>query len=160
MPGNLVAVGGRVSVENTVQHPRPSLIPGPNGRLSFDACAGTNVGLVRTVNEDAVLDFSEIRLWAGVDGVGGADDHASRLIVDTLGATPAPVSGANDERTPDTHASPRNATPAALLAAGEPGIRRDLSIFECSPLVASTRAHQKAGSPARHRTLALHRENE
>jgi serine/threonine protein phosphatase PrpC len=83
-------------VENTVQHPRPSLTPGPNARLSFDACAGTNVGLVRTVNEDAVLDFSEIGLWAVADGVGGADagDHASRLIVDTLGATPAPISGA------------------------------------------------------------------
>ena len=52
-------------MENTVQHPRPSLTPGPNARLSFDACAGTNVGLVRTVNEDAVLDFSEIGLWAG-----------------------------------------------------------------------------------------------
>jgi hypothetical protein len=73
----------------------------------------------------------------GADGVGGADagDNASRLIVDTLGATQPPVSGANDEHTPDTHASPRNATPAALLAAGEPGIRRDLSIFECSPLL-------------------------
>ena len=47
-------------MENTVRHQRPSLTPGPNARLSFDACAGTNVGLVRTVNEDAVLDFSEI----------------------------------------------------------------------------------------------------
>jgi hypothetical protein len=66
----------------------------------------------------------------------------------------------NDEHTPDTHASPRNATPAALLAAGESEIRRDPSIFECSPLVPSTRAHQKARSPARHRTLAVHREIE
>ena len=41
--------GGRVSMENTVRHQRPSLTPGPNARLSFDACAGTNVGLVRTV---------------------------------------------------------------------------------------------------------------
>jgi hypothetical protein len=64
MPGKLVAEG-RVSVENTVQHPRPSLTPRPNARLSFDACAGTNVWLVRTVNGDAVLDFSEIGLWAG-----------------------------------------------------------------------------------------------
>jgi hypothetical protein len=87
MPGNFVAVGGRVSMENTVRHQRSSLTPGPNARLSFDACAGTNVGLVRTVNEDAVLDFSEIGLWAVADGVDGADagDHASRLIVDTLG---------------------------------------------------------------------------
>jgi hypothetical protein len=55
-------------MENTVRHQRPSLTPGPNDRLSFDACAGTNVGLVRTVNEDAVLDFSEIGLWAVADG--------------------------------------------------------------------------------------------
>src|SRR5580704_10568606 len=60
--------GGRVSMENTVRHQRPSLTPGPNARLSFDACTGTNVGLVRTVNEDALLDFSEIGLWAVADG--------------------------------------------------------------------------------------------
>jgi hypothetical protein len=65
MPGRLVAVGGRVNVENAVEDPRASLSLGPNARLSFDACAGTNVGLVRTVNEDAVLDFGEIGLWRG-----------------------------------------------------------------------------------------------
>jgi serine/threonine protein phosphatase PrpC len=80
-------------MENTFRHQRPSLTPGHNARLSFDACAGTNVRLVRTVNEDAVLDFSEIGPWAVADGVGGADagDHASRLIVDTFAP---PVSGA------------------------------------------------------------------
>jgi len=47
-----------------------------------------------------------------------------------------------------------------VMAEGEPEIRRDISVFEWSPLVPSTRAHQKAGSPARHRTLAVRREIE
>lgn len=51
-------------------------------------CASvSDVGTVRTLNEDAVLVRSEIGLWAVADGMGGHDagSVASRMIVDSLG---------------------------------------------------------------------------
>jgi serine/threonine-protein phosphatase Stp1 len=66
------------------------------GGLPVGASAGTHVGLVRSVNEDAVLDLGEIGLWVVADGVGGADagDRASQLIVSSLGCLPGPASAA------------------------------------------------------------------
>jgi len=60
--------------------------------LTVVGYAATHVGLVRRVNEDAVLDRSEIGLWAVADGVGGghAGDRASALIVSSLKKLPAP----------------------------------------------------------------------
>jgi serine/threonine-protein phosphatase Stp1 len=61
--------------------------------LSVAGYAATHIGLVRKVNEDAILDRSEIGLWAVADGVGGgyAGDRASGLIVASLEKLPVPV---------------------------------------------------------------------
>lgn len=50
----------------------------------YGAC--TDVGTVRSVNEDAVLTRSEIGLWGVADGMGGhqVGDVASQMIVDAL----------------------------------------------------------------------------
>lgn len=52
------------------------------------SAARTDVGKVRKVNEDAVLDNNEAGLWVVADGMGGhaAGDVASAAIVDSLGA--------------------------------------------------------------------------
>jgi len=56
------------------------------GRAQIAGCAATHVGLVRKVNEDAVLARNDIGLWAVADGVGGgyAGARASELIVTSL----------------------------------------------------------------------------
>ena len=50
----------------------------------FGAC--TDVGTVRSVNEDAVFTKGEIGLWAVADGMGGhkIGDIASKMIVEAL----------------------------------------------------------------------------
>ena len=62
--------------------------------FSIEAAAATHVGLVRRINEDAILEQSGIGLWAVADGVGGGDagDRASRLIVESLGRIKEPWS--------------------------------------------------------------------
>jgi serine/threonine protein phosphatase PrpC len=57
----------------------------------FTAAAGTHVGLVRSVNEDAVLERGDIGLFLVADGVGGAaaGDWASQQVVETFRAMPA-----------------------------------------------------------------------
>jgi serine/threonine protein phosphatase PrpC len=77
-------------VERTV---RSRTIAELTGGLSVAGYAATHVGLVRRVNEDAVLDRSAIGLWAVADGVGGgyAGERASGLIVASLEKLPAPV---------------------------------------------------------------------
>lgn len=65
--------------------------------IQWVCSSATNVGTVRTVNEDAVLARPEIGLWAVADGMGGHDagNVASRMIVETLGDLQKPE-GLND----------------------------------------------------------------
>lgn len=52
--------------------------------------AKTHIGLVRKVNEDAVLALPEQDIWVVSDGMGGheAGDYASRLIADSIATIP------------------------------------------------------------------------
>ena len=55
--------------------------------IKWIGAALSDVGSVRTVNEDAVLERPELSLWAVADGMGGHDagSVASRMIVESLG---------------------------------------------------------------------------
>lgn len=52
--------------------------------------ARTHVGLVRKVNEDAILSLPELGVWVVSDGMGGhaGGDFASQSVVETLAALP------------------------------------------------------------------------
>jgi type VI secretion system ImpM family protein len=54
--------------------------------LTFRSAAGSDVGRVRTINQDAFLEQPEGGLWAVADGLGGHSDgeHASRMVCDAL----------------------------------------------------------------------------
>ena len=84
-------------MEYTIKCERQKQRAEERARLSLGASAATHAGMVRSVNEDAVLDRGDIGLWAVADGVGGAyaGDLASRHIIDSLGmiAAPATASG-------------------------------------------------------------------
>jgi serine/threonine protein phosphatase PrpC len=76
---------------------RPKLYrPRAVTQLRVASAAGTHRGLVREVNEDAVLDAAPVGLWAVADGVGGADagDRASMAVVKTLSMVPYLSNGA------------------------------------------------------------------
>jgi serine/threonine protein phosphatase PrpC len=80
-------------------------MPGPGARVN--SCGGskmsgapsfkwlsasvTNVGNVRKINEDSVLDLPSRGLWVVADGMGGhaAGDVASQMIVETLRQVPS-----------------------------------------------------------------------
>jgi serine/threonine-protein phosphatase Stp1 len=96
MSVSLVTVGEHGAVTYATTPAPPEYAANPKPRLRYGACAETHVGLVRKINEDAVLDLSGIGLWAVADGVGGADagDRASRLIVDSLSELADPESAA------------------------------------------------------------------
>ena len=57
-----------------------------DAQYTWTSAALSNVGLVRTVNEDAYLDLGGSGLWVVADGRGGHDagDYASQLIVEAL----------------------------------------------------------------------------
>ena len=54
--------------------------------IKWHTSADTNVGMVRTVNEDSFMSKPEVGLWAVADGMGGyeAGDVASKMIVSSL----------------------------------------------------------------------------
>lgn len=53
--------------------------------------AKTHIGLVRSVNEDAILALPGLGLWAVADGMGGhqGGDFASQTVIDALSGLPA-----------------------------------------------------------------------
>lgn len=63
-------------------------------QLRWTSAARTDIGLVRSRNEDALLDQPARRMWAVADGMGGHafGDIASKMVVDALDALPAPAS--------------------------------------------------------------------
>lgn len=54
--------------------------------IKWNTSSDTNVGMVRTVNEDSIMQNPEVGLWAVADGMGGyeAGDIASNMIVSAL----------------------------------------------------------------------------
>lgn len=58
-------------------------------RVHCSSASLTDVGIVRSKNQDAVLDLPEIGLWVVADGMGGHQEGelASHLIVDSLSQT-------------------------------------------------------------------------
>lgn len=63
-----------------------------DSQLRWTSAALTDVGLVRSRNEDACLDRPERGLWAVADGMGGHayGDVASRMVVEAIDTVPAP----------------------------------------------------------------------
>jgi serine/threonine protein phosphatase PrpC len=57
-------------------------------RFRIRSAAGTNVGKVRTVNEDAILSREDMGLWVVADGMGGHANGqwASQTVIDALDA--------------------------------------------------------------------------
>ena len=55
-------------------------------QISWSSCARTHVGLVRTNNEDAYLDTTDLGLWVVADGMGGhaAGEVAAKTVVDSF----------------------------------------------------------------------------
>ena len=68
----------------------------PTRTFWFHTAAVSHAGTVRTVNEDACLDRSDVGLWAVADGMGGheAGDYASRMVVEALNRCIDPTMGA------------------------------------------------------------------
>ena len=61
-----------------------------DGKMTFRSVSRTHTGLVRSHNEDALVERSDVGLWAVSDGMGGhaAGDVASGLVVAALRELP------------------------------------------------------------------------
>ena len=61
-----------------------------DGKMTFHSVSRTHTGLVRSHNEDALVERSDVGLWAVSDGMGGhaAGDVASGLVVTALRGLP------------------------------------------------------------------------
>lgn len=57
--------------------------------IKWNTSSDTNVGMVRTVNEDSIMTKPDAGIWAVADGMGGyeAGDVASKMIVSSLAET-------------------------------------------------------------------------
>jgi serine/threonine protein phosphatase PrpC len=63
--------------------------------MAYRSAARTHVGTVRQRNEDAVLEYTAIGLWAVADGAGGHErgDYASARIIAALGEIDVALGG-------------------------------------------------------------------
>jgi protein phosphatase len=63
-------------------------------QLRWTSAARSDVGLVRSHNEDAFLELPARRMWAVADGMGGHafGEIASKMVIDALGILPEPSS--------------------------------------------------------------------
>jgi serine/threonine protein phosphatase PrpC len=66
------------------------------GAFSFRTGCITNVGLARELNEDNVLVWSDVGLWAVADGMGdnGGCDIASAVVISALKTLPPSATAA------------------------------------------------------------------
>ena len=73
---------------------------GPVQAFRCVSSSATDIGCVRALNEDALLERAEIGLWAVADGMGGHEsgDLASLTIVEALGRLAPPLDAASFSR--------------------------------------------------------------
>ena len=71
-----------------------SLSPEVQGTLQVRSAAGTDIGRVRSINQDAFVEAPEIGVWVVADGLGGHRDGevASREVCDALADLAPPAS--------------------------------------------------------------------
>ena len=94
---------------------------GPAQDFRCVSSSATDIGCVRALNEDALLERAEIGLWAVADGMGGHEsgDFASRTIVEALGRLAPPRDAASFSRDVQWHIR------EAHEALREEAVRRD-----------------------------------
>jgi len=89
--------------------------------LNWSSTSRTDVGMVRELNEDALLDRPAIGLWVVADGMGGhtAGDVASQMIRDRLAEIEAPESLSSFVDTVEGRLMEVNATLREMASRGE-----------------------------------------